>query len=76
MTIQIDAPELELLIRQRLEAGTFRSVEDLLLRAMQALYASETVAAARSKRQARRTPGDRHSNHVERPKGYPHPFEL
>ena len=34
MTIQIDKPELEALIEERLKTGSFRNVEDLLLHAL------------------------------------------
>src|SRR4051794_13395343 len=36
MTIQIQQPELEALIEQRLESGAFRDVEDVLLQALRA----------------------------------------
>src|SRR6202790_3642688 len=34
VTIQINKPELEALIRERLQAGNFRNVEDMLLHAL------------------------------------------
>jgi hypothetical protein len=34
MTIEIHKPELEALIRQRLESGVFQSVEDILIEAL------------------------------------------
>ena len=36
MTIEIHTPELEALIRQRMERGAFQSVEDALLQALMA----------------------------------------
>ena len=36
MTIEISKPELEALIQQRLQTGTFESVEDMLLQALNA----------------------------------------
>jgi len=35
MTIEIHRPELEALIRERMKNGAFRSVEDVLLQALQ-----------------------------------------
>jgi hypothetical protein len=37
MTIEIDQPELEELIRQRMESGEFQNVTDLIRRAMESL---------------------------------------
>lgn len=34
MTIEIQKPEIEILIRQRMESGGFQSVEDVLLQAL------------------------------------------
>jgi len=44
MTIEIRNPELEAIIRQRLNAGNFRDVEDMLLKTL----ATETPTAGRS----------------------------
>lgn len=43
MTIQITKPEVEALINRRLETGSFRDVEDVIL---QALKSSETGSQA------------------------------
>lgn len=40
MTIEIHQPELERLIEQRMKSGAFRSVEDVLLRALKSETAS------------------------------------
>jgi hypothetical protein len=37
MTIQINKPEVEALINQRLQSGEFRDAEDVVLQALQAL---------------------------------------
>ena len=41
MTIQINQPELEALIQQRLQSGAFRDVEDVLLQALKAYEPEE-----------------------------------
>ena len=43
MSIQINSPEVEALINRRLETGSFRDAEDVIL---QALKSSETEAQA------------------------------
>jgi hypothetical protein len=53
MTIEIEQPELEALIQQRLRSGQFHSVEEVLLRALQSWPAPETHART----QARPLPG-------------------
>ncbi len=52
MTIQID-PETERLIQQELQTGQFRSIDELIGRAMQALHDQN-----RSMRRGRRTPAE------------------
>ncbi len=39
MTIEIQRPELEALIRERMKSGAFQSVEDVLMQALEALSA-------------------------------------
>jgi hypothetical protein len=47
MTIEIQKPELEALLRQRMESGGYHSVEDVLLQVLKsALPASELQAEA------------------------------
>ena len=41
MTIEIHKPELEALIRQRMESGAFEDVEDVLLHALYSSSVSE-----------------------------------
>ena len=41
MTIEIRQPELEALIRQRMDSGAFRSVEDVLMQALKSLPPAE-----------------------------------
>jgi hypothetical protein len=39
MTIEITRPEVEILIKQRLQSGAFRDAEDVILQALQASVA-------------------------------------
>jgi len=41
MTIQINRPEVEALINQRLQTGAFKDAEDVVLQALQALPAAK-----------------------------------
>ena len=45
MTIEIHNPELESIIQQRLRAGNFASVEDMLLNTFKEPQVAETAAA-------------------------------
>ena len=56
MTIEIHRPELEALIRERMESGAFQNVEDVL---MQALKSSETTTETRTAPHRRRPEGRR-----------------
>jgi hypothetical protein len=46
MTIEIHSPELEALIMERMKTGRFRSVEDALMQALEALPAMDANPAA------------------------------
>jgi hypothetical protein len=50
MTIEIHRPELEALIRERMNSGAFHDVEDVIMQAFQAAPAAEAPAAATSRR--------------------------
>jgi hypothetical protein len=54
MTIEIQRPELEALIRERMNSGAFQNVEDVLMQALKAAAAAEALAAATPKRLAGR----------------------
>lgn len=47
MTIEITRPEVEALIRRRLQSGAFSDVEDVLLDALRSAEAADTGKAAR-----------------------------
>ena len=48
MTIEIQRPELEALIRERMKSGVFQNVEDVLLQALKASSAPDEKGACRS----------------------------
>jgi hypothetical protein len=48
MTIEIQRPELEALIRERMKSGAFRNVEDALMQALTAAPAPDETDAVRS----------------------------
>lgn len=48
MTIEIQRPELEALIRERMKSGAFRNVEDALMQALKAAPAPDEKHAGRS----------------------------
>lgn len=52
MTIEINKPELEALIHERLQAGKFPTVEDMLLDALRTEDLKETSASHRSGRKS------------------------
>ena len=64
MTIQITRPEVEALINQRLESGTFKDAEEVNLEALQTPGPSPRVS---SNSAVRRSSGSEHS---ERPMGF------
>ncbi|HMC63212.1 MAG TPA: hypothetical protein VKJ01_28715 [Candidatus Solibacter sp.] len=45
-TIEIQRPELEALIRERMNSGAFQNVEDVIMHALKASAAAEASAAA------------------------------
>jgi len=49
MTIEIQQPELEALIRERLNSGQFQSVEEVLLRALQSWPAQGTQPGSKAR---------------------------
>jgi hypothetical protein len=82
MTIKINKPELETLIRERMESGGFRNVEDVLLQALQ-----PSRPAGSSKGSSRRpkqnlakflleSPLPGSGLKLERLRDYPRPFDL
>ena len=54
MTIEIQRPELEALIRERMNSGAFQNVEDVIMYALKASAAAEASAAATPRRPAGR----------------------
>ncbi len=46
MTIEISSPDVEALIRQRMQAGSFKSLEDLLREVLRSPAAPETRTGA------------------------------
>ena len=46
MTIEIQKPEIEALIRKRMESGTFQSVEDVLMQALKSAPPTELPGGA------------------------------
>ena len=51
MTIQITRPEVERLINQRLQTGSFRDAEDVILQALQS-FETETQSSDEKRREA------------------------
>jgi hypothetical protein len=49
MTIQITSPEVEAIIEQRLQSGTFRDAEDVILKALQSSPAETPNSAPPAK---------------------------
>ena len=49
MTIEITRPEIESLIRQRLQSGAFTDAEDVILRALQSVAAEHERAFDRQR---------------------------
>jgi Arc/MetJ-type ribon-helix-helix transcriptional regulator len=49
MTIEIREPELEALIRERLESGAYQNVEDLLMQALKSSPSNEQMNVSRHK---------------------------
>lgn len=82
MIIEIHKPELESLIRERMESGGFQNVEDVLMQALKSSPAGERPATAT--RQPKRRFGQfllesplRDSGlTLERQKDYPRPIDL
>jgi hypothetical protein len=60
MTIEIRDPELEALIREQLNAGGFRDVEDMLLRVLTAKTPAAGYTARREAVRRMQEFGDRH----------------
>ena len=55
MTIEIHRPELEALIRERMESGEFQSVEDVLMQALKpSALTTETLTPPKRRRPAGR----------------------
>jgi hypothetical protein len=50
MTIEIHRPELEALIRERMNSGAFHDVEDVIMQALRAAPATEAPAATPPRR--------------------------
>ena len=79
MTIEIHEPELEEMIRERMESGRFRDVEDILLQALKTSIEpspeseepKESLTAFLMKSPLRGS-----GLEVERVKDYPRPIEL
>ena len=82
MIIEIHKPELENLIRERMESGGFQNVEDVLMQALKSSIAGEQLTATR--RKPKQTLGQfllesplRDSGlKLERQRDYPGPIEL
>jgi hypothetical protein len=55
MTIEIQRPELEALIRERVKSGAFQNVEDVLMQALKASAAPDERDAGRSDEEAAAT---------------------
>jgi hypothetical protein len=49
MTIEIQRPELEALIRERMESGAFQNVEDVLMQALKASPANSPAGCRTSR---------------------------
>jgi hypothetical protein len=54
MTIQINKPEVEALINQRLQSGAFKDAEDVILQALKSSSAAEAPATITPRRPAGR----------------------
>ncbi len=81
MTIKISKPELEALIRERMESGRFQSVEDVLLQALKPRSSRKAPTGKRKPKKnfaqfllASPLPGS--GLKLERRKDYPRPVNL
>jgi hypothetical protein len=85
MVIEIHKPELESLIRERMESGGFQDVEDVLMHAMHALKSSPTrehpIATPRKPKKSfgqflLESPLRNSGLKLERQKDFPRPIDL
>ena len=82
MTIEIHKPELEALIRERMETGSFQSVEDVLMQALQPSPSSEQGGGPARKPRKNlaqfllESPLRGSGLRLERQKDYPRPLDL
>ena len=81
MIIEIHKPELESLIRERMESGGFQDVEDVLMQALRSLPTGEQPAPARKPKQSLgqfllESPLRNSGLRLERQRDYPRPIEL
>ena len=81
MIIEIHKPELESLIRERMESGGFQDVEDVLMQALRSSPTGEQPAPARKPKQSLgqfllESPLLNSGLRLERQRDYPRPIEL
>jgi hypothetical protein len=82
MTIKIDKPELEALIRERMKSGAFQSVEDVLLHALKPPFPGAPPAAPSGKPKKNfaqfllESPLPGSGLKLERRRDYPRPIDL
>lgn len=80
MTIKINKPELEALIRERMESGAFKNVEDVLLQALKPPTSSEPGPSRQPKKNFAQflleSPLPGSGLKLERRKDCPRPIDL
>ncbi len=80
ITIEIRQPELEALIRQRMDSRAFRNVEDVLMQALKSLPPANEFKTRQPKRNfadfLMSSPLRGSGLILERTKDYPHPVEF
>jgi len=79
MTIEVHKPELEDLLRERLENGTFTDVEDLLIQALKSTSESKPVTHKPKKNLAQfllESPLPGSGLKLKRQKDYPRQIDL
>ena len=80
MTITVHKPELEALIRERLETGSHEDIEDILIHALQSSRSREPSAPRQPRKNLARflleSPLCGSGLKLERQRDYPHPLDL
>jgi hypothetical protein len=81
MIIEIHKPELESLIRERMESGGFQDVEDVLMQALKSSAGEHAIPAPRTPKKSLgqfllESPLRDSGLSLERQKDYPRPIDL